>query len=212
MTGSAAFLCALLLAGCHSEPAVCPVATAQFEDIPPGVNHTEVFVEVTKATSLGLGLDVITELTAISGSFADPFARETIYRCDHDVSGEVEICVNAKYADGEAAKGDEDPNVGASYEYIRTPHVRLPDPLDCSETKCAIVTCPEEKNVCPVVSSLTVEPMVVPEGGTATIEVVAEDPDDNPEALQTTITARHGTVTDPNASTTTYTCNPVSAA
>jgi hypothetical protein len=45
------------------------------------------------------------------------------------------------------------------------------------------------------------------ETGTATIEVVAEDPDENPEALVTTLTASHGTIVDPNASRATYECD-----
>jgi hypothetical protein len=45
------------------------------------------------------------------------------------------------------------------------------------------------------------------ETGTATIEVVAEDPDENPETLVTTLTALHGTIVEPNASRTTYECD-----
>jgi hypothetical protein len=50
-------------------------------------------------------------------------------------------------------------------------------------------------------------PMVVPEGETASITVVAHDPDDNPAALVTTLTALHGTITDPHASRATYRCD-----
>ncbi len=202
LTGSV-LLYALLLVGCGYKPSPCPQATVDFQEIPPGLSHTDVFVEVSNP-SPDNGFQVVTKLTAVSGVFADPFARETTYTCAHDVSGPVEICVNATYTEG----GDADPNIGVSQEYLRTPHVRLIMPLDCSETKCSIVMCPEDKNECPVVSSLTVEPMVLAEGEMATIEVVAEDPDDNPGDLVTTLSARRGTIADPNAATTTYTCDP----
>ena len=208
LTG-AALLFALLLVGCRGKLPPCPQATTSFEEIPPGLSHTDVSVEVLNPYPDN-GLEVLTELTAVSGVFGDPFARETTYTCAHDVSGPVEICVNATYSDGsDGSDGeDEDPSVGVSLEYLDAPHVRLISPLECSETKCAIVMCPEDKNECPVVSSLTVEPDVVPEGGTATIEVVAEDPDDNPGDLVTTLSARHGTISDPNARQATYTCDP----
>jgi hypothetical protein len=210
MTGSASLLCALLLVACRSEPSLCPEAavTADPQEIPEGVNETDLVVEVTNPDPDN-ELEVITELTSISGTITDPFAGKTTFACAHDVSGPVEICANATYIDENGVlDGAEDPNVGASQQYIRRPHVLLYSPLECSETQCIVVTCPDEKNVCPVVSSLTVEPRVVPEGGTTVIEVVAEDPDDNPEALVTTITARHGTVADPEASTPTYACDP----
>jgi hypothetical protein len=159
--------------------------------IPNGVNHTDLVVEVSEPFPQD-GLTVFTELTTISGAIDDPFARAATYTCAHDVSGEVEICVSATYAEGSAGNGSEN----------------APDPLECSETRCTTVICPEDKNECPVVSSLTVEPTVVPEGGTATIEVVAEDPDDNPEALVTTLSARHGTITDLSALEATYACDP----
>jgi hypothetical protein len=183
-----------------------------------------VFVDVTNP-SPGNGLEVITELTAESGAFDDPLAQETTYACAHDVSGPVEICVRASYVgedetnEGAPESGppgpdvsleapSEHPEFGATSEYLRIPHVRIPDPLECSEVRCTTVICPEEKNVCPIVSSFSIEPTDVPEGETAVIEVVAEDPDDNPEALATTLSAGHGTIADPNASTTTYACNP----
>jgi hypothetical protein len=220
-------LCALLLLGCRGKSGSnCPVATiaAEPQEIPEGVNQTEVFVDVNNPRP-ELGLEVITALTAESGTFADPLARETTYACAHDVSGPVEICVRASYVGEDAPDGgvpeagapeaevnleaqSEHPDLSASSEYLRIPHVRIPDPLQCSEVRCTTVICPEKKNACPVVSSLTVEPTVVPEGGTATVEVVAEDPDDNPEGLVTTLSARHGTIANPNASTTAYTCDP----
>jgi hypothetical protein len=209
MTGSAVLLCALLLVACRAEPSLCPEAAvaADPREIPEGVNVTDLFVEVTHPDP-DTELQVVTKLSSFTGTITDPSALETTYACAHDVSGPVEICVNATYTDDDGVlNGVERPNVAASYQYIRQPHVRLFSPLDCSETRCIDVTCPEKKNECPVVSSLTVEPMDAREGGTATIEVVAEDPDDNPEALVTTVTALHGTVTDPNASTTTYICD-----
>ena len=158
-------------------------------EIPSGRSETDVFVEVSNPTPEN-GLEVITELAAVSGVITDPFALATTYACVHDEAGEVEICVNVTYAGGDGGSDggvpeagvsllpqSEDPNVRASYQYIGKPHVRLSNPLECSETRCTTVICPEEKNECPVVSSLTVEPMppmVVPEGGTATIVVVTK--------------------------------------
>jgi hypothetical protein len=152
--------------------------------IPEGVSGTDLFVDVYIPYPVD-GLVVVTELSALSGTFDDPFARATTYACAHDISGPVEVCV-------------------------RTEYVRLSDPLDCSTLNCTVVTCPVDKNECPEVSSLTIDPMVptiVPEGETATITVVADDPDDNPEALVTTLTARHGTIADANATEATYTCD-----
>jgi hypothetical protein len=63
-------------------------------------------------------------------------------------------------------------------------------------------------NVCPVVSSVTVDPEAVPEGGTTTVQVVAEDPDTSPLALFTQLSARKGMIADPYARTTTYVCDP----
>ena len=207
-TRSAALWCTLLLFGCRSEPSDCPTATvsADPQKIPAGTNEADLLVEASNPFPQH-GLTVVTELTAISGVIANPFARATTYACAHDVSGPVEICVNATYTDSPVEDGSENPNVGASHEYLRAPHVRISDPLECSETRCIDVICPEEKNACPVVSSLTVDPMDAREEGTATITVVAEDLDDRPEALVTTLTVRHGTIKDPNASTTEYACD-----
>jgi len=207
---SATFLCALLVVGCPGTPSDCPQGsvTAEPMTIPEGVSETDLFVDVHIPFPVD-GLVAVTELSAISGTIADPFARATTYACAHDISGPVEVCVKTVYVDGDAEGGasSEVPNVETVYEYLRAPHVRITDPLDCSETRCTTVICPMEKNVCPEVSSVTVEPTVVPEGGDATIEVVAEDPDDGPEALLTTLSSRHGTIIDPNASQTTYVCD-----
>ena len=207
-TGSASFLCALLLVGCRSTASDCPVASvsADPQEIPDGASVTKLFVEVSNPFPDN-GFTVLSELSAPEGAIADPFERATTYACDHDFSGPVEICVNAKYTDESGADGSDDPSVAGSTEYLRAPHVRLSDPLECSQTQCVVVTCPEEKNQCPVVSSLVVEPQVIPEGGSANIEVIANDPDDNPDALSTTLTARHGTIVDPNAFRTTYECD-----
>ncbi len=207
----AALLCALLAFGCRGTPAPCPQGTVTVDpaEIPDGTNETHLLVDVSNPFPEN-DLDVVTELTTIGGSIDDAFARSTTFACAYDVSGPVEICVDTTYVDSDAAEGalSEVSGVGASYEYLGRPHVRLPDPLDCSSTKCVIVTCPEDKNVCPDVSILTVEPSTLAEGETATVTVVAEDPDDNPEALVTTISAREGTIADPHATETTYTCDP----
>jgi len=212
------------LVGCRPAPSQCPQAKlADPEEIPSGSSETKLFVELHNP-SPDNGLEVTTEITAESGTVEDPFARETTYSCAHDVSGPVQLCVKATYSEGESesvSEGNltqadssftaqsEEPGVGASSQYLRAPTVYLIEPLDCSEKQCTTIECPEQKNVCPVVSSLTVEPAVVLDGGTATINVDAEDPDDNPQALVTTLTASHGSIADPHARQTTYTCDPM---
>jgi hypothetical protein len=197
VSSSATFLCALLIiVGCRSTPSDCPQAfvTAEPTTIPEGLSGTDLFVDVRIPSPVD-GLVAVTELLAISGTIADPFARATTYACAHDVSGPVEVCVKTAYVESDAEGGalGEVPNV------------------ECSETDCTDVVCPEEKNVCPEVSSLTIDPMapmVVPVGEKATITVVADDPDDNPEELVATLTARHGIIADARASETTHTCDP----
>jgi len=195
---------ALLLIGCRGESDNCPVAeiSADPQDIPTGINQTDVLVEV-RNPSPDNGLDVVTGLTAESGAFGNPLARATTYVCAHDVFGPVKVCVDATYVDPESASSD-----AATRLKLRAPNVYLDDPLDCSATRCTVVNCPKEKNQCPEVSSLTVNPETVPEGEQATITVVAEDPDDNPEALLTTLSARHGTIDNPSARTAHYACDP----
>jgi hypothetical protein len=208
---AAALLCATLAAGCRGTASDCPqgTVTADPQEIPEGISQTDLFVEVVNPFPDN-GLEVVTRMSSVSGSIADPFARATTFACALDVSGPVEVCVNTTYTDQSAANGalSEVQNVEGSYEYIRPSHIRLPDPLECSRTQCSVINCPKDKNDCPEVSELTVEPMALAEGETATITVVASDPDDNPEALMTTLTARRGTITDPNASRTTYACDP----
>jgi hypothetical protein len=208
---AAVLLCALLAAGCRGAAAECPegTVTADPQQISEGTSETALFVEVVNPFPDN-GLEVVTRLSTVSGSIADPFARATTFACAVDVSGAVEVCVNTIYAGDSTASGalSEVPNVEGSYEYIRPSHIRLPDPLECSRTQCSVIICPEEKNDCPEVSELTVEPTVLTEGESAAITVMASDPDDNPEALVTTLTARSGTIGDPHAGQTTYTCDP----
>lgn len=179
---AAALLCALLTAGCRGAASDCPegTVTADPQQIPEGTSEADLFVEVVNPFPDN-GLEVVTHLSTVSGSIADPFARATTFACALDVSGPAEVCVNTTYTD---------------------------QSLECSRTQCSVIICPEDKNDCPEVSELTVEPMALAEGETATITVVASDPDDNPEALMTTLTARRGTITDPNASPATYACDP----
>ena len=211
VTLTAAFLCAMLSAGCRGPGEKCAQGTVTFgsPEIPPGISQTELFVDVSNPFPDN-GLDVVTELTSVSGSIADPFARETTFSCAQDVSGPVEVCVHTSYVDQSAVDGalSEVPNVEAQLEYIRPSHITLPDPLECDTTQCSVVICPEEKNECPEVSSLTVEPVALAEAQSAMVRVVASDVDDNPEALVTTLTARSGTIGDPNASETSYQCDP----
>lgn len=205
-TTSAALLwCTLLLIGCRGGGDLCPEPTliADPQAIPSGQSQTDLSVHVGGFTDF----ETLTELTALTGAIADPSAQQTTYSCAYDVSGPVQVCVNVTYS--EIVDGNNNASeIAASYQYVRRPHIRLADPLECSETRCIEVVCPEEKNACPVVSSLTVDPMVLSEGESATIEVVADDPDDNPEALVTMLSARHGTIADPNATTTSYACDP----
>lgn len=204
-------LLSVLMVGCRGNEDQCPHASVSANpvEIPEGASETNLSVQVSNPFTDN-GLNVITELTAEIGEVAEPFARETTYPCPHDLSGPVEICVNATYRADTASSEVEGamPGVEGSRQFLRGPNVYLQNPLDCSTTRCIEVVCPEVKNACPEVSSLSIDPALVPEGETATITVVASDPDDNPEALTTTLSARHGTITDPNASSTTYACDP----
>lgn len=208
--GAALWCVVLLVVGCRNDGDQCPRAsvTADPAEIPEGTSETNLSVQVSNPFPDN-GLEVVTELSAKSGAVADPFARETTYACPHDLSGPVEICATATYTDDSAASGalGEVPGVEAFREYLRGPNVYLQSPLECSTAQCIDVVCPEVKNACPEISSLTIDPELVSEGETATVTVVAVDPDDNPEALVTTVTARHGAIADPNASSTTYACD-----
>jgi len=198
--------CALLLVSCHGGDNLCPepTLTADPEEIPAGLSQTNLSVDVGDFD----GFDTITELTSESGAIADPFAQQTTYACAYDVTGPVQVCVKATYAETTGSVQSDGSGVGAALEYLGRPHVVLPNPLVCSEKRCIEVICPEEKNACPVVSSLTAEPAVVSQGQMATIAVVAEDPDDNPGALSTVLSATHGTIAAPTALSTTYACDP----
>ncbi len=182
--------CAVLLVGCKRGGGSCPVPTvdAEPQNIPPGTDTTTVFVAFTNPDPDN-GRPVITRLRAQSGTFEDRLADVATYTCAHDVIGPVELCVDATY--GPAADSSEN----------------APD--ECLETDCVTVVCPEVRNVCPDISSLTAIPEVIPEGETsALVQVIAEDPDDNPERLVTRLTAEHGTFVDPYASQSVYTCDP----
>ena len=205
MAFGAGVLCALLTAGCRSEPPICPSGTviADPQVIPEGSNETSLFVELYNPSPEN-GLEVVTELSSLTGTIDDPFARATTYACAFDVAGEVEVCVTTTYADPEGG-------AASSIEVRpkrRGPNVYIVAPTDCSTTECTAIVCPEAKNLCPEVSSLTIDPDTLEEEEIADVIVVAEDPDDNPERLTTTLTARHGTIADPNASQTTYACDP----
>ncbi|MBW1907565.1 MAG: hypothetical protein JRJ24_20165, partial [Deltaproteobacteria bacterium] len=201
--------CGLLTAGCKTGGAgqcALPTVDAEPQAIPPGTDTSTVFVAFTKPDPDN-GRPVITKLRAESGTFDDRFAEITTYTCAHDVIGPVELCVDATY--GPAAESGENASIQASYDYLRRPHVVLPNPDECLETDCITVVCPEVRNVCPDISSLTAIPKVIPEGETsALVQVIAEDPDDNPERLVTRLTAEHGTFVDPYASQSVYTCDP----
>jgi hypothetical protein len=130
------------------------------------------------------GLEAKTQLNALSGTFDDEFARETMYRCAYDVSGPVQLCADvAYYAEG-AEPGD----------------------AECAATSCIDIVCPSTGNQCPEVSSLVIEPDQLEEGESATITVEVDDPD--ADKVTTLISARHGTIEDPMATTTNYHCDP----
>lgn len=210
-TLGAAICCALLVVGCRDSRSDCPEGTVGADpyEIPNGRNETALTVDVYNPNEAN-GLGIVTRLSAVAGAIEDPFALATTYACAHDWTGPIEICVETTYTEDRSGNpiGSQVPNVEGSLEYIRRSHVRIPDPLQCSTTKCTEVVCPEQKNECPVVTSLTVDPASLAEGETATISVDAEDPDDNPNALTTTLTANYGTIADPSASETTYACDP----
>ena len=201
-TVSYVFLCAVLIVGCRSEPPNCAEGTVipVPSEIPDGSNQATLFVEVTEP-SFENGLTIITELSAQTGVIADPFARETTYACAFDAIGPIEICVTTSYED------PEDQTLTTTQK-LRGANVLISDPLECSTTRCTDVVCPEVKNLCPEVSSLTVDPEILDEGELATVTVVAEDPDDNPMPMVTTLSAKYGVIGDPHADTTTYACDP----
>ena len=200
----AALWCALVVVGCRGTTPNCPVGevSADPREIPDGSSETTLLVEVYNPTPEN-ELEVITELSAGSGIIEDPFARETIYTCAFDVSGVVDICVETRYA----SEDDEDDGEDDRAPKRRGPNVYLQSPTECSNTRCTQVICPDVKNECPAVNALDIEPEFAADG-TASITVDAVDPDDNPEPLTTTLSARHGTIDDPHATETTYTCDP----
>ncbi len=200
---------ALLLTGCHHGDSSCPAASLKVDPqtIPSGENETLVTLSVSNP-SPDNGRDVHTELYADSGTFLDPFAQETTYSCAYDISGEVEICVDVTYGPPPGTSASASEAIGANVQYIRAPTAYFNNPDDCSETRCATVVCPADKNACPVISDLSVEPKVILEAQTAAVVVVAEDPDANPAPLVTTLSATAGTFGARQARETTYMCDP----
>ena len=192
---------AVLLVGCRGEESFCPAPSVEVDPviIPVGDNDTAVSVTVENPNPDN-GREVLTELYADSGTFDDPEALETTYTCAHDVTGEVEICVDAAYGPaigpGPGSAGEA---IAAAVEYLRAPTAYFVRPEDCLETACTTVVCPSEKNECPVIHELEVLPEVIMEGETATVRVDAEDPDDNPAPLVTTLVATAGTFGDRQA-------------
>jgi hypothetical protein len=199
----------LLLLGCRGGDSLCPAPSVRVDprDIPQGSNETRVSVTVSNPDPDN-GREVLTELYADSGTFADPRALETLYACAHDQTGEVEICVDAIYgppSDSESPSAGEP--IASAVEYLRRSHVFIVLPEDCHDTACTKVVCPSDKNECPVISEFTVQPEVIMADQSATVRVVAEDPDDNPAPLVTNWHATAGIFGDRHASETTYTCD-----
>lgn len=195
-----------LLSACRGGESSCPAPAIQVdpETIPDGESQTSVEVRVNNPTPDN-GREVISELYADSGTFDDPFATETTYTCAHDVVGEVELCVAAGYG---PEAGAEPSQLGAAFEYLRRPHAFFADPDDCRETSCTKVVCPADRNECPVISELSVTPDELGEGQFATVVVAADDPDENPGPLVTTLVATAGSFGDRHASETSYSCDP----
>ncbi|MGB5812392.1 MAG: hypothetical protein WBG86_17775 [Polyangiales bacterium] len=207
----------VLLAGCPVSTTDCPVGTVipGAIEIPEGESQTSISVRVDNINP-ALGFGIVTELTADSGSIDDPFASETTYNCAFDVAGEVEVCINVMYVDTDAGVPDAgsaevgasaNALVGSTTSYLRKPHIRLSQPLECSETECTTVVCPAEKNQCPAISEFSAELTQV-DGNTATLTVAAEDPDENPDPLTTLWSAGVGTIEDASSGVATYTCDP----
>ena len=215
---AATLWCALGLTGCPKQGGDCPEATvnAETREIPEGSSETRLTVDVFEPNP-GSGFEVITELTSVGGRINDPFARDTTFGCASDQAGEVEICVTASYASDEesafeavgAPTQSRPSDVTASHGYLRPAHVRLIDPLSCSETRCTTVICPSDQNICPEILDFGAEPPTLDTGQSATIRVEAQDPDANPEPLTTTLNASNGRIADRNADETTYTCDPI---
>lgn len=205
-TSAVVVWCVLLLVGCRGDDDLCPKPKliADPQQIPSGESQTELSVEVNGFS----GFETVTVLSSVNGTITDPFARQTTYTCAYDVSGPVEICVDVTYTELGGGVTTDAPGVAASAQYLKKPHVRLPDPLVCSESACTTVICPADKNACPVMSSFTVDPAVLSEGETAALAVTAEDPDGNPEPLSTTFSAAYGTIANPTANPATYSCDP----
>jgi hypothetical protein len=168
------------------------------------VSQTRVSVEVDGFE----GFETLTRFKALSGTFEDEYARETMYRCAYDVAEPVQICVDVGYADSGTEPSSEVDGATAAVEAIRRPHAFLPNPAECAETKCIDVVCPSVGNQCPEITDFTAEPNVLGEGESATVTVEVTDPDAGAQSVTTMITARHGTVADPSARTTTYECDP----
>jgi hypothetical protein len=198
-----------LVTGCRGDDSYCPAPAVSVNpaEIPAGDNETAVTVSVNNPNPNN-GREVLTELYADSGVFGDNKALQTTYTCAHDISGEVEICVDAAYGPP-IGPGPGSELVAAAWEYVRgAPTGYFVRPEDCLETSCATVVCPENKNACPAISELSVTPEVLTAGQRASVRVVADDPDDNPAPLLTTLSATAGSFADKYARETTYTCDP----
>ena len=200
---------ALAVAGCRGDDGYCPTPSVTLDpaEIPEGDNDTAVTVVVSNPNPDN-GREVLTELYADSGTFEDANALETVYSCAHDQVGEVEICVDAAYGPP-LGPGPGSELIAAAWQYVRgAPTGYFVRPEDCLETSCATVVCPETKNQCPVISDFSVTPEVLTTGESATVRVVASDPDRNPAPLLTTLSATAGSFGDAHAAETTYSCDP----
>ncbi len=204
---------ALFCIGCDSNgnsSCPAPTVTVDPETIPDGENTTSVSVQVHDPNP-NLGRPVGTTLTAETGVFGDVHALETTYSCAHDVTGPVEICVEAIYEaptdSASSAPLNEGELVGGKVEYLRRPHTFFFDVDDCRQSDCTVVECPGRKNVCPAIEELKATPQVIPDGSTSSmITVRASDPDSNPQPLSTMLIATRGSFQDANALDALYTC------
>jgi hypothetical protein len=151
---------------------------------------------------------ILTLLFSESGTFEDERASETTFTCGPFAEGPVEVCVEARFADGEGDAEAEaasvvDAGIGAANAYLRAPHGYLVSPEDCLVTECIRVECPE--NLCPVIEEFFL--VETPISNEANVFVTATDPDDRPLDVVTTLSATSGSFDDVNAKEATYMCS-----
>jgi hypothetical protein len=172
--------------------------TADPTTIPQGESTTQILVDARDPAGVE---PVITLLTSESGTFDDETATETIFHCDPRAEGLVDVCVKARFEDGEGF--EEDTETAAALEYLRRPHVYISTFDVCVAEQCIKVECPE--NMCPIIEDFYfVTDELLPQ---ANVVVRASDADGRPDELVTTLSAESGSFDDVHASEALYTCS-----